>query len=306
MMAQYPDVLSISGSGNHIGKNHTITVLHFPDREYEVDQLSVDAKYFETMGLELKEGRVFKDHDGSDKQAVLVNEVLVTNMGWTSPIGEQFRVDSIQYEVIGVIKDFHNYSFSKQIRPIIFSVAEKEDYRFLSLKVKSGSEIKTYKALQASWATLFPEVPFEGGLQEDVWGFYYEEIAIYSLVWRVFASIAVALAILGLYGLIRLNVEGRTKEFSIRKVLGAGVTNIAASITSQYRILFAVALLIGAPLGYLMGKLIIEFANTYHMPITFSSVIIAVAIMILVLLITISTQIRKVAKSNPVQGLKME
>ncbi|MEX1240743.1 MAG: ABC transporter permease [Cyclobacteriaceae bacterium] len=310
-MAQEPDVLSTSGSRHHIGKSHATTVLHFPDREYEVDQLAVDATYFETMGLSLKEGRVFKDHEGSDKQAAVVNELMVKNMsqwlsGWENPVGQQFRIDSIQYEVIGIIKDFHNYSFSNQVRPIIFTVAERHDYRYLSIKVKSGSEIKTHKALQANWVKLFPDIPFEGGHQEDVWGFYYQEIAIYDLVWKVFAFLAVSLAILGLYGLIRLNVAGRTKEFSIRKVLGAGLKNIAASIANQYVTLFAAVMIIGAPLGYILSKILIEFAYVYHMPITLSGVSIGMLTMVVVLSITVSTQIRKVLKANPVDGLKVE
>lgn len=305
LMAQQPDVLSISGSKHHIGKSHLTTVLHFPDREYEVDQLSVDPTYFETMGVELKEGRGFKKEEGSDKQAVVVNEHLVKNMAWGNPIGQQFRIDSIQYEVIGVVKDFHNYSFTKQIRPIIFLVADKNEYRYLSLKVKSGSELKTHESLQKNWAKLYPEIPFEGGHQEDVWGFYFTTLEIYDLVWKVLAFIAVSLATLGLYGLVRLNVEGRTKEFSIRKVLGAGVKNITVSIVNQYLVLFTVAIAIGAPLGYIFGKWLIE-SNPYHMTVTLIPVAIAVVIIVFVLLTTVSTQIWKVLKSNPVNGLKTE
>jgi putative ABC transport system permease protein len=237
---------------------------------------------------------------------VVVNENFVANMAWENPIGQQFRIDSIQYEIVGVVKDFHNYSFAKLVKPIIFTVADKEDYRYLSLKVKAGSELKTHETLQKNWAKLFPEIPFEGGHQEDVWGFYYSELRIYDLVWKVVAFIAVSLATLGLYGLVRLNVEGRTKEFSIRKVLGAGVKNITASIINQYMMLFTVAIVVGAPLGYWFAKWLIEFANTYHMPITFSSVSIAVIIIVVVLLTTVSTQVWKVLKSNPVNGLKTE
>jgi putative ABC transport system permease protein len=268
--------------------------------------LSVDAKYFETMGLQLQEGREFKDHEGSDKQAVVVNDVLVKKIGWEKPIGQIFKIDSIQYEVVGVLKDFHNYSFDEEIKPIIFNVAKKESFRFLSMRVRSGSTIKTYKSLQQNWASVFPHTPFAGGLQEDVWGFYYQEISIYDLVWKILSTIAVSLAALGLYGLVRLNVAARTKEFSIRKILGAGLKNLAGNITKQYMVLFSVALVIGAPAGYYLAKLLIEFAYTYHMPITFSSVAIAVVILVSVVLITISTQIRKVLKANPVEGLKIE
>jgi putative ABC transport system permease protein len=169
------------------------------------------------------------------------------------------------------------------------------------MKVAESSKHETFKTLQAKWSELFPEIPFEGGYQEDVWGFYYEEIKIHSLVWRIFAFIAVTV-----YGLITLNVAGRTKEFSVRKVLGAGLKNIAASITNQYVVLLTIALLFGAPAGHFLSKFVIETAYTYHMPVDISAAAMAVAILILVLLITASTEIIKVFKAAPADGLKTE
>ncbi|MDO8367796.1 MAG: ABC transporter permease [Saprospiraceae bacterium] len=306
IVAQNPNVMSIAGSSHHLGKSNATTVLHMPDREYEADQLSVDAKYFETMGLHLAAGRVFNNQEGSDKQTVIVNELLVKNMAWSQPIGQQFEIDSSRFVVIGVVKDFHSYSFFIPINPTIFRVADKADFRFLSLKVRPGSTLETYKAIQTQWAVLFPDDPFQGGCQEDVWGNYYEEISIHGKFWRAVAFMALMLAILGLYGLMSLNVAGRVREFSIRKVLGAGLKNIAASITRQYLILFAAALIIGAPASYILLKFVLEYAYTYHMPINYSGVVMAVAILILVLLTTVSLQLRRVLKSNPVDGLKVE
>ncbi len=306
VMAQNPKVLSISGSAQHIGKRHQTTVIHFPDKEFEADMLSVDANYFKTMGIELKTGRPFNDHEGSDKQAAIVNETMVKNLGWNNAVGKQFKIDSISYEVIGVVKDFHSYSLENQIKSAFFTVATKEGYRYLSLKTSPGAEQETYELLKSAWIQLFPETPFTGGYQEDVWGNYYTQIEIHSHVWRVFATVAVLLAALGLYGLVTLNVSGRTKEFSIRKVLGASTKNIAANITNQYWILFAIALAFGTPLSYFSIKAVLDFAYTYHMPITFWSSAFASMLLIFVLLLTVSTQIRKVIKSNPVNGLKVE
>ncbi|MCI0617187.1 ABC transporter permease, partial [bacterium] len=116
LMAQDPDVLSTSGSKNHVGKSIATTVLHVPGKEYEVDQLPVGATYLETVGLPIKEGRVFNDHEGSDRQAALINESLARNIpGWENPVGQTFLIDSVQYEVIGVVQDFHSYSFNKAI-----------------------------------------------------------------------------------------------------------------------------------------------------------------------------------------------
>jgi putative ABC transport system permease protein len=305
-MAQVPDVVSISGSTHHVAKSHATTVLHFPDRELEVDQLAVDAKYFETMGLQIIDGRGFKDHESADKRAVVINEKMIKAMLWEKPVGEVFMIDSVQYEVVGVLKDFHNYSFGKAVRPMIFTVANKDDYRYLSFRTTPGTTIKTYTSLQESWISLFPEIPFDGGFQEDAWGFYWEEIGIYRLVWRVFAFFAVALAALGLYGLIRLNVAGRTKEFSIRKVLGAGLKNITTSVTNQYLWLLAVAIIIGAPAGFSLSKWVITTSYEYHMPITISGVSVSVLILMIVFFLPMATQVRKVLRANPVEGLKVE
>ncbi len=273
------------------GYNHTQTMYaKVPDQ----------AAYEELNALMLQNPNVI-----SASGSVLINELLAKNMSWENPVGQHFTIDSTLYEVVGVIRDFHSYSFSRPIKPVIFRIAEKENYAFLSLKVRDGSEVETFKALQTSWAKLFPEIPFEGNFQEDVWPGYFKANRIYNIVWSVITFIAVSLAALGLYGLITLNVTGRVKEFCIRKVLGAGTNSIASNITNQYLVLFGTAMVLGAPLGYILTKLLFE-SFPYHMPVGFSSSVIAVTILIMVLLFTVITQIRKVLKMNPVEGLKVE
>lgn len=306
VMQQNPDVLSISGSKHHLGKSNTTAILHVADHEIEADELDVDPRYLETLGLQLIAGRAFNDHQGSDKQAVIVNELLVKNMDWKNPVGQQFEIDKVRYEVIGVVKDFHSFSFSERIKPMIFRVAAKADYRYFTMKVRPGSALKTYRTLQTQWAKLFPELPFQGQHQEDVWGEYYKEIGNHGSVWRVIAFLATMLAGMGLYGLVTLNVTGRVREFSIRKILGAGLTNIAGNISKQYVLLFAIALAIGAPVSFTLMKLLFDVAYSYHIPVTYDVVLPAIGVLIFVLLATTSTQITKVAKSNPVNGVKAE
>lgn len=306
ILSRNPDVLAVSGSSDHLGRTHTTTVIHMPDRDYEVDQLSVDANYLKTMGVMLKEGRDFKSDHANEKQTVIVNELFVKKLALEQPVGQVLEIDSVKFTIIGVAKDFHNFSFSNEVNPTIFRVAERTDYRYLSMKVKSGSEMETYQALQTAWAALYPETPFQGGHQEDIWGSYFDEINTHATFWKGIAFIAVLLASLGLYGLMTLNVSGRVREFSIRKVLGAGLRNIAGSITKQYVYLFLLALAVGAPVSFKLMEILFDLAYTYHMPIDLSGVAIAVAILIGVLLATVSTQVRKVSKSNPVEGLKVE
>jgi putative ABC transport system permease protein len=306
-MAQNPNVTSIAGSANHIGKNHTtVTVKLPPNKQYEVQQLAVDANYFPTMQLTLTQGRPFTLHSEVDKQNIVVNEELVKNLGWKEPIGQQVEIDSRRYEVIGVVKDFHSYNFDSKMLPILFTVADKADYRYLSLRVRSGSERETYAALQAQWNKLFPEIPFQGSYQEDVWGNFFEKIKNHGHFFQAVSLVTILLAGLGLYGLVTLNVTGRTKEFSIRKALGAQTKSLATGIIRQYAMLFTVSLVIGIPISYFSVKYLFDIAYEYHLPMNFLSIALAMSMLIFVLLFVVFTQVRKVAKASPVKGLKVE
>ena len=305
-MLQNPNVQQVLGSRNHLGRSSLTRVIETPERQYEVTELGVDANYAESMGLELLEGRFFKDRFESDKRAVVANELMVKSMGLEDPIGSIFKIDSIQYEIIGVVKDFHQYSFFNEIRPTMLRVAEKEDYRYLSLKVMAGKEKETYESLKETWSELFPEIPFTGGHQEDVFGNYFQEIGNHARFMKAIAFVAVMLAALGLYGLVTLNVTGRVREFSIRKVLGAQLKNIASNITKQYVLLFVISLTIGGPISFFLMEKLMDEVYEYHIPMTVSGVLIAVVLLIFVLFATVSTQVRKVSKANPVVGLKVE
>jgi putative ABC transport system permease protein len=306
-MNQSPQVVSVSGSTDHLGKTISTAVLRTPsNQQYEVDQLSVEANYFETMGLQLMEGRGFTKDSENDKHALVVNELFVRNLNLDRSIGHQFEIDSVKYEIIGVLKNFHHENFFTSVHPTIFKLAAEEEYRYLSLRVKEDSDEKTYAALQDQWAKLYPEIPFQGGHQADVWSSYFHSVDRSERFNKVIAFIAVLLASLGLYGLVTLNVSGRMKEFSIRKTLGAGMKNIASVIFNQYVVLMVVALMIGAPISYFFTKAYLDMLFAYPMPMGYSGTAIALVLLIIVMLAVVSTQIRRVLKSNPVEGLKEE
>lgn len=311
-MSENPHVVSLAASSHHLGRTMATAVVRMPDREYEVKELAVDPHYFETMGLQVLEGRVFRDHHESDRQAVVVNELFVKNLGLDQldsaggPVGQIFKIDSSRYEVIGVVKDFHFHDFFNKIQPTIFRLASPESYGYLSMRVRPGAEKETYAALQAEWAALFPHIPFQGGYQDEVWGPFFDSVNKSEQFTKVITYVAIMLACLGLYGLVTLNVAGRVREFSIRKALGAGMRNIAANISKQYLILSAVAVAIGAPLSYVFAEAYLNMLFAYPIPVGGSSVAISIALLVAILLAVVLTQVRKVSKANPVDGLRIE
>lgn len=306
VMTQNPNVLSLAGSSHHLGRNSATRVVHTTEREYEVNELSVSANYFETMGLVLDEGRFFQENQQSDRRAVILNEHMVHNLALEEPIGQFLKIDSSNYEIVGVVADFHMYDFHSAIKPTIFLLADKEHYRYMSFKVEKGKVYDSYNEIKKEWAAIFPEIPFQGGHQRDTWSGFFSLVDTAERFYRVLAMIAILLASLGLYGLVTLNVTGRIKEFSIRKTLGAGTPNLAVNIIKQYAVLFVVALVIGVPISYLMAKSSLEMLYAYPMPMSYSGVVISIMILFFVLFAVISTQVRKVSRTNPVEGLKTE
>ncbi|MEQ9300959.1 MAG: FtsX-like permease family protein [Cyclobacteriaceae bacterium] len=305
-VAQNPNVLQVAGSSQHLGTDSKTVMLHLPDRQYEVSEIAVEANYFELLGIQLTEGRLFQENYESDDQKVVVNQLLVNRLEIEDPIGRTFKVDDIRYEVVGVVSDFHFDDFDSNMVPTVFKVAEPEDYRYLALKVREGTTHETHDFLQAQWLAIAPELPFRGGFQEDVFDGYYEYMASGSKFMRAVGFIGILLAGLGLYGLVTLNVSGRVKEFSIRKVLGARVSSVAAQISKQYAWLCVVSLIIGLPLSYYWCSLLLETFFVYHMPMNLSGAFIAMFILVSVLVGVLAIQVRKVAKSNPVNGLRAE
>ncbi|WP_422358803.1 ABC transporter permease [Reichenbachiella sp.] len=304
---QNSNVTALCGSEHHLGHQVDYPVVHTPERKYETRRVGVSPEYFGTLGIELVEGRFFEPNHQGDQNAVVVNELLVQNFGFKDPIGESFKIDSVRYSIIGVVENFHIYSFYDKIRPTFFSLADPSTYQYLTLKVKPGTEYEMYDQLREQWAGLFPDTPFQGGHQADVWGMtYYEEEGKQGDFMRAVALVAVLLASLGFYGLVSLNVSGRVREFSIRKALGAGYSSIARQVTKQYLILIVLALLVGVPLSYQLVVSLLDLLYEYPMPVGIVEVVISIGILLLILFSVISTQVKKVFETNPVEGLKVE
>ncbi len=306
VMLKNPNVSQYAGSADHIGKSSTATVLQVGSKKFDVQELRVEGRYFKTMNLSMVAGKSFRDDYEGDRSTIVINQALANNLGFEDPVGEQVKIGTELYTINGIVADFHYHNFSIAVKPTILRMATHDDLRFLTITTTSESVFNVYDDLKKSWIDLFPEKPFNGGFQEDVWGYYFTEIGHHATVWQVFATIAILITVLGLYGLISLNVASRIREFSIRKVLGAGFKNLAKNISRQYYVYFGLSVLLGAPISYFAISTLITAAYTYHMPITPVGSIVAVLIIILILLFTTLYQVRKVYKSNSADGLKVE
>ena len=301
-----PSILSISGSKHHLSKSHRSSIVHAEGKPYEVREVSVDANYFETMGLQIEAGRPFKDGYQSDYRSIVVNEMLVKNLNISDPIGQQLKIDSLNYQIVGVVKDYHHYSFYYENTPTIFTVVPDEEVQYLSIRIIDKTKHMSYDKLQDTWSTLFPDIPFEGGFQEDSWSGFYDDLNMMQRFSRAIALVFVLISSLGLYGLVQLNVVGRIRELSIRKTLGAGKKSMASTIYKQYIFILGLAVIGGVPLSYYLNTAMISMMFADPSPFGYLGATISAIILVFIMVLVISTQVRKVVRLNPVDGLKVE
>jgi len=300
------EIESISGGSNHLGAFLGSSIVELPDRKLEAFKLDADANYIKTMGLDILDGRGFRENYESDKSAIIINETFAKNLNWETPIGKSFRYDSINYTVAGVAKDFHYYSFWTEIEPVFIRLEDK-DYRYLAARVNDEDNIiSVFEEVESTWGKLYPELPFRGDYQTQLYADYFTNVNGHKGIMVSVAVIAMILSCFGLYGLVSLNVAGRRKEFSVRKVLGARIVSIASAVSSHFLVFLSAALIVGAPLSYYLIALLLDVIYTYHMPMSILPVMIAVGLIILTVLVTVSTHITRVNTMNPVEGLRMD
>ena len=302
----HPDVISTSGSSEHFSVNMSQSVIELPERTVEVFRMDVDDRYLETMQVKVVEGRGFREDFASDQEAVLINRKMAENLEWFDPIGKTFRFDSTNYKVIGMLKDFHYYSFWNDIEPTFMRLAEEENYRYLTVRTREGRTIPVFETMEAEWANLFPESPFDGRYQRQLYTWYWEELDGHVVLINFVAVLALMLACFGLYGLVSLNVASRVKEFSVRKVLGANIMALTNAINSHFLLYLIVAMILGGPISFYLVKLLFESVYNYHIPITVPPVMFSIGMILVTVVFTISSQILKVLKTNPTVGLRNE
>ena len=307
-IAQSPDVKMIAGSSNHAGRSTSLAVIDVAGEQKEVRRLDVGENYPELMELRLIEGRFLNHESVQDQESfVVVNETFIKGLELEEGYDQfTFRYDSNQYSIAGVVEDFHYNHFYDKISPLIIRVVPEEDYRFLSVRTEAGKANSTYETIEASWKEQFPDNPFLGFYQDEIWSWYFNNLRGHGKIMGFMAILSIVLSCMGLFGLVSQNVTFRIKEFSVRKVLGADTMHITKVMNRQFVILLTIAAVIGVPLSFFAISGLMDSIYTYRMPDTPLPYIMAAVILFATSIGTISSLIIKVLRNNPAQTLRTE
>jgi len=205
-----------------------------------------------------------------------------------------------------VTKDFHFNSMGQAIQPIIFfHVVPSITYRFLSFRIKPGNVGSTIAAIEKKWAQLMPGSSFEYSFMDDSLAKIYQtEIRLKKAAYAA-GFLALAIVLLGIFGLVSLSIQKRTKEVGIRKVLGASLQSIVSLFLKDFLLVIVIAGLISCPIAYLiMNNWLSDYAS--RIPITAEPFLIAVGGLFLIASILITVQTLKTGTRNLVKSLRTE
>ena len=313
-MEANPDVLSSAFSRSLPGSYfpNAGTEIQMPDGEklvmngQPIFQVGID--FVNHFGLKLVAGRSYsRDHPSDTIGGLVINETAARQYGYTNPadiIGKKYKQWGREGEVIGVVKDFNFTSLHRNIEPLTMPL-EPFACRYLSLKIKSDNMAATIEEVKKAWTRLAPHRPFLYSFLDDDFARQYQKDVNFRKLFTTFSCLAIFIACLGLLGLATYTAELRTKEISIRKVLGANIASIVTLISRDFILLIAVAMLIATPgAWYAMNRWLEGFA--YHIEIHFWIFILAGFAALMIAMLTIGYQAIKAALANPVAALKSE
>lgn len=275
--------------------------------------VETDQDFFQLFGVKVLAGKhqYFEDR-AARFRTVTINQKMCKALGFPSAaaaVGEQIAYENSEngatMTIGAVVEDFHVESLKTTPQPTLYYCFAPEALSYLSLKIEASQIQNTLQAVQANWEKIYPDQPFNYWFLDDNFANQYHTETQFHRVFGLFAALAILISCLGLFGLVAYSVQRRTKEIGIRKVLGASVGNITALLSKDFLQLVLLAIVMACPVAYyFMEQWLADFA--YRIQISWWVFVTAGVVVVLIALLTVSSQAIRAALTNPVESLKTE
>ncbi len=302
-------VQSVSMSSDMLISNSLWTTsveheLNGTKEEIYIQTKVADPNYLELYQVPFLAGRNYT----LDESEVVINEAALEKLGIQDPqeaLGKNLIYDEQNITIVGVVQDVHTQSMRETIRPMMMGYDERNLFT-MNIKLAANTGIsqvmeqmqEAYKAIYSNETSSFQF------LDETVANFYRGEQRLRKVL--VFATaIAILISCLGLFGLASFTIAQRTKEISIRKVLGATVSNIILLISKEYALLMGISFALSI---YPAWYFIADWLGNFEFKIEMSAGIYMLSGLIAFILAIgiVAGHSVKAANSNPAKVLKDE
>ena len=288
----------------------TVKFPEFGDKDLQWNQLNVEFDFPKTFHLEFIAGRDFQIGNLNDSGSMIMNEAAVKALHQPlnkvmGSVVKDTRDSNRLYRVIGIVKDFPFRSMHQPIEPLLLNPHLHEIDKIAYIKLPVGHFQEKIAAIEKKWKTSFPGAGFDHWFVNDEFNrMYMAENTVSSLA-KIFAVLAILITILGVFSLASYTAEQRTKEIGIRKVLGAGDKQVVVLFATVFIRIFMVASLVAIPLSWFVASKWLE-GFVYRISISPMIFVLSLLGLLIVTLLTVSYEIWKSARANPVIALRTE
>lgn len=309
-LLKVPGVRKVSAASNIPGKQfnrNDAWNAKDPTLETTIAEELCDYDFFDVLGITFVEGRPFSRNNPADQEAFVINERAAAIMFPDGAVGKEMvwgdEPGEVKGTVIGVVKDFNFQSLHEPVRPLLFRLRPR--YNHVVLKIETGNLEERMRAVEGVWRLFDDRFQFEFKFLRDELNAQYTEEKNLSNALTAFAGLAIVIASFGLLGIALLTFRQKTKEVSIRKVMGASLERIVLLLLKDFTRLVLIAVIISVPVTWwAMNRWLTNF--TYHTSVN-PWVFVAVGTGLLAVAWgTLGYLTIQVAKTNPAETLRGE
>ena len=275
-------------------------------------QLNVDEYFIGTLGITLVEGRNFLENSQEDiSKSIIINETAAKALGWENPVGHTLdalpgrsKEEFQPVTIVGVVKDIHYESFHHAIQPMVLAPQGGRTGR-ISFRLETGDIPGHISHLKKLWAARFPQVPFVYRFLDDTFMSQYSDELRLRKMFVFFTFLAILISCTGLIALTIYSAERRTREIGIRKVLGAGTSQLVYLLSKHFLLLVIIANIIAWPAAYfVMSRWMEDFAYRASFPWWLYPA--AAFVALLLALVASAGTTWRASRANPAESLRQE
>ena len=292
------DLYSWTGVDDWQGKN--------PGEPLGVATVGVTDDYFTTLGMRLAKGREFARGMSEDTSDVILNEAAVKRLRFKEPLNQVIFWNNLRkIRVIGVVKDALMQSPFTLPEPTFF-VYNPSWSSSVMYRLSPGVDVGTAMAKIAPIFNRYnPAYPFQYHFADERFNAKFSQEMLIGTLAGIFASLAILISCLGLFGLAAYMAQQRTREIGIRKVLGATEGQVLVMISREFVWLVLVSCVVASPLAFYSMRGWLQ-GYYYRVGITADVFIYSTAAALVITIGTVSFQAIRAARQNPVDSLRTE
>jgi len=208
--------------------------------------------------------------------------------------------------VLGVVENYHYQSLQHKVLPVAFGVAQpatRLGADNLIVRLNTEEAVTGILGFEKVWKRFSDDEYFSFHFVDATYQAIYMSERRFLSLFTIFAGLSIFISCMGLSGVVLFTTESRSKEISIRKVLGSSVAQIVLMVARRFLLLILLGFVLGIPTAlYFAANWLAQFP--YRIGVDVLTVVLAALLVLAVAILTIGTNTIKAALANPVKHLR--